>query len=74
MYKTSKKKCTNYIYYGDGWSKTVLSTGEEAVTEGMIETLYALNDEAIDAERREIQRHSSVDEVNAKSKFLKDFL
>jgi RNA polymerase sigma factor (sigma-70 family) len=72
IYKTSKKKRTNYIYYGDGGSKTVLTPGENGVTEAMIETLHSLDDEAVDEERRETRRHSTLDELNDKSKFLKD--
>lgn len=38
-FKTSKKKRTNYIYYGKGSIKTVLIPGEDGVTEAIIETL-----------------------------------
>jgi RNA polymerase sigma factor (sigma-70 family) len=72
IYKTSKKKRTNYIYYGDNGSKTVLTPGEDGVTEAMIETLHSLDDEAVDEERRETRRHSTLNELNDKSKFLKD--
>ncbi|NLK52543.1 MAG: sigma-70 family RNA polymerase sigma factor [Syntrophomonadaceae bacterium] len=66
-FKTSKKKRTNYIYYGDGSGKTVLIPGEDGVTEAIIETLHSLDDEEVDNNRRETRRHSSLDDLNDKA-------
>ena len=71
-FKTSKKKRTNYIYYGEGSSKTVLIPGEDDVTEAIIETLHSLDDEEVDNDRRETRRHSSFDELNDKAGMLID--
>jgi RNA polymerase sigma factor (sigma-70 family) len=71
-FKTSKKKRTNYIYYGEGSSKTVLIPGEDGVTEAIIETLHSLDDEEVDNERRETRRHSSFDDLNDKAGMLID--
>ena len=71
-FKTSKKKRTNYIYYGEGSSKTVLIPGEDGVTEAIIETLHSLDDEEVDNNRRETRRHSSFDDLNDKAETLTD--
>ena len=71
-FKTSKKKRTNYIYYGECSSKTVLIPGEDGVTEAIIETLHSLDDEEVDNDRRETRRHSSFDELNDKAGMLTD--
>jgi RNA polymerase sigma factor (sigma-70 family) len=71
-FKTSKKKRTNYIYYGEGSSKTVLIPGEDGVTEAIIETLHSLDDEEVDNDRRETRRHSSFDELTDKAGMLID--
>lgn len=71
-FKTSKKKRTNYIYYGEGSSKTVLIPGEDGVTEAIIETLHSLDDEEVDNDRRETRRHSNFDDLNDKAEILTD--
>lgn len=71
-FKTSKKKRNNYIYYKEDGTKTVLLPGEDGVTEVEIEILHALDDDEFDRNRKETRRHSSIDDVSDKSKFLKD--
>lgn len=71
-FKTSKKKRTNYIYYGKDSSKTVLIPGEDGVTEAIIETLHSLDYEEVDNDRRETRRHSSFDDLNDKAETIAD--
>lgn len=71
-FKTSKSKRNNYIYYSVNGTKTVLTPGEDGITEAIIETLHQLDDEEADNNRSETRRHSSIDDLNDKSKYLKD--
>ena len=71
--KTSKKKRTNYIYYGEDNSKTILMPGKKGVTEVIIETLHNFDDLEFDNDRRERRRHESINEVNDKAKMVKDY-
>lgn len=71
-FKTSKKNRINYIYYDSNGIKTVLIPGEDGVNEATIEILHQFDDEEVNNNRRETRRHSSIDEINDKSKYIKD--
>mgnify|MGYP001077705491 CR=1 FL=1 len=71
-FKTSKSKRNNYVYYSTNRTKTILTPGEDGITEALIETLHQLDDEEVDNNRRETRKHSSIDDLNDKSKYLKD--
>lgn len=71
-FKTSKKNRINYIYYDSNGIKTVLIPGEDGVNEATIELLHQFDDEEVNNNRRETRRHSSIDEINDKSKYIKD--
>ena len=71
-FKTSKKNRINYIYYDSNGIKTVLIPGEDGVNEATIEILHQFDDEEVNNNRRETRRHSSIGEINDKSKYIKD--
>lgn len=71
-FKTSKKNRINYIYYDSNGIKTVLIPEEDGVNEATIEILHQFDDEEVNNNRRETRRHSSIDEINDKSKYIKD--
>lgn len=59
--KTSKDKRINYIYYQENGSKTILTPGENGVTEANIEILHYLDDVEFNNNRTETRRHLSLD-------------
>lgn len=52
-FKTSADNRTNYIYYFDDGSKCVITPGENGENTTIIAQLYAMDDEQVDADRRE---------------------
>ena len=56
IYKTSQKKRTDYIYYGADGTKITITPGENGATETFIDLLHEMDDEAVDAQRREDYR------------------
>ena len=60
-FKTSKAKRITYIYYAEDGSKTRLMPGEDGVTEAIIESLHSFDDDEVDNNRRETEKHSSID-------------
>lgn len=56
IYKTSQKKRTDYIYYSADGTKITITPGEDNVAATHIELLHEMDDEAVDAQRREDYR------------------
>ena len=52
-FKTSEDNRTNYIYYFDDGSKCVITPGENGENTTIIAKLHAMDDEQLDADRRE---------------------
>ena len=52
-FKTSADNRTNYIYYFDDGSKCVITPGENGENTTIIAQLHAMDDEQVDADRRE---------------------
>ena len=52
-FKTAEDNRTNYIYYFDDGSKCVITPGENGENTTIISQLHALDDEQLDADRRE---------------------
>lgn len=52
-FKTSEDNRTNYIYFFDDGSKCVINPDEDGVDTTIIAKLHEMDDDAIDAERRE---------------------
>lgn len=52
-FKTSEDNRTNYIYYFDDGSKCVITPGENGENTTIITKLHAMDDEQLDADRRE---------------------
>lgn len=58
-FKTSEDHRTNYIYYFNDGSKCVITPGEDGENTTIIAQLHAMDDEQLDADRRE-EYHCSV--------------
>ena len=52
-FKTSADNRTNYIYYFNDGSKCVITPGEDGENTTIIAQLHAMDDEQLDADRRE---------------------
>lgn len=52
-FKTAADNRTNYIYYFDDGSKCVITPGEDGENTTIIAQLHAMDDEQLDADRRE---------------------
>ena len=52
-FKTAEDNRTNYIYYFDDGSKCVITPGENGENTTIISQLHAMDDEQLDADRRE---------------------
>ena len=52
VYKTSKKKRTNYIYYTAEGRRITITPGDNGVTEADIELLHSMDDDGVDEQRR----------------------
>lgn len=52
-FKTAADNRTNYIYYFDDGSKCVIIPGEDGENTTIIAQLHAMDDEQVDADRRE---------------------
>lgn len=52
-FKTTEENRTNYIYYFDDGSKCVITPGENGENTTIIAQLHAMDDEQVDADRRE---------------------
>lgn len=52
-FKTAEDNRTNYIYYFDDGSKCVITPGENEENTTFIATLHAMDDDQVDADRRE---------------------
>ena len=52
-FKTAADNRTNYIYYFDDGSKCVITPGENGENTTIIAQLHAMDDEQVDADRRE---------------------
>lgn len=52
-FKTAADNRTNYIYYFDDGSKCVITPGEDGENTTIIAQLHAMDDEQVDADRRE---------------------
>jgi RNA polymerase sigma factor (sigma-70 family) len=62
-FKTNNAKRTIYIYYTEDGSKTMLMPGIGGVTEAIIDSLHSFDDEEVDNNRRETEKHSSIDDL-----------
>lgn len=67
-FKTAADNRTNYIYYLDDASKCVITPGENGENTTIIAQLHAMDDEQVDADRRE-EYHCPVHQVCASSAF-----
>ena len=52
-FKTAEENRTNYIYYFNDGSKCVITPGEDGENTTIIAQLHAMDDEQVDADRRE---------------------
>ena len=52
-FKTAADNRTNYIYYFNDGSKCVITPGEDGENTTIIAQLHAMDDEQVDADRRE---------------------
>lgn len=73
QFKTGKKNRTRYIYYGVDGSKTILTPGEDGVTEMMIKTLHGFDDKEYNNDRSETRKHMSLQVFKDKNKETIDF-
>ena len=62
-FKTSNANRTTYIYYSEDGSKTRLMPGIDGITEAIIDSLHSFDDDEVDNNRRETEKHSSIDSL-----------